>query len=321
MLDATGADAAAWCHAAANAAANGYATGNEHAATDCDVGRPRRQHAATDCAHGRPRRCDGAVMVARDHDDVFPSPTPSPAPDAVAATSTPKPTPEPTSEATATNEGGGHGGTEETGGGDGAFAPDGSCLVSELPSAIVNGPIGPEGPDRDSVFQSLAVYPTNPDIVLLGTERNGFMLTTDGGATWSRQREGMRVGSGFDSYAEVWDIDFAASDPSVVYSAVLNSPGPPGGTGPSADAGIYISSDGGRTWSLSTCGFPTSRTTSVRADPTNPDIAIAGLEGGYPSYTDATEYFPGGIFRTIDRGETWAQMDVGPTTRPTATAS
>lgn len=174
---------------------------------------------------------------------------------------------------------------------------------------VVSGPSGPEPPsDGDRVFRSLTVDPTNADVVVLGTERNGFVRSTDGGQTWMRHRSGLR--SHRSGYPEVWDIDISSSNPDVIMAASLDSPGPP--TGPRADSGVYRSDDGGHSWVQLNCGFTTSRVVSIRIDPSNPDVAVAGLEGGFPSYTGDSNYYPGGIFRTEDGGENWHRVDVDP---------
>ena len=159
------------------------------------------------------------------------------------------------------------------------------------------------------MFRSLTVHPLNPDIVLLGTERNGFMWSGDGGATWTRYRAGLR--SDPSGYSEIWDIDFSVSNPDVIMAATLDSPGPP--SGPNVDAGLYRSSDGGQTWTQLNCGFTTSRVVSIRIDPSDPDVAVAGLEGGWPSFTGPgdDQYYPGGIYRTEDGGQNWKRVSVG----------
>jgi photosystem II stability/assembly factor-like uncharacterized protein len=170
--------------------------------------------------------------------------------------------------------------------------------------------LGPAPPqDGDRVFRSLTVHPGDPEFVLLGTERNGFMLSIDGGQTWTRHRQGLKGGA--TGYDEVWDIDISPTDPSVMMAALVGSPGPP--TGPLAQAGVYKSSDGGETWTQMNCGLTTSRVVSIRIDPTNPDVAVAGLEGGTPSYSGGeSEYWGGGIFRTEDGGTNWERVALGP---------
>ena len=183
-------------------------------------------------------------------------------------------------------------------------------------SPIVPGPSEPSEPhDRDSVFRSLTVEPNDPDIVILGTDRNGMVKSTDGGQTWTRLRAGLRASD--QGYSEVWDIDISASNPDVIMAATLDSPGPPSGT--RVAAGLYRSEDGGETWIQLNCGFTTSRVVSIRIDPSDPEAAVVGLEGGFPSYTGDSNYYPGGIFRTEDAGENWDRLELGPAT--TATGS
>ena len=180
-------------------------------------------------------------------------------------------------------------------------------MVYDTP--VVSGPSGPEPPsDGDRVFRSLTVDPTNAEVVVLGTERNGFVRSIDGGRTWTRQRSGLR--SYPYGYFEVWDIDISSSNPDVIMAATLDSPGPP--TGARAVSGVYRSTDGGKTWVQLNCGFTTSRVNSIRIDPSNSDVAVAGLAGGFPSYTGDSNYYPGGIFRTEDGGENWQRVDVDP---------
>ncbi|MEE9285978.1 MAG: hypothetical protein V3V35_09670 [Dehalococcoidia bacterium] len=159
------------------------------------------------------------------------------------------------------------------------------------------------------MFRSLTVHPLDADILIIGTERNGFVRSTDGGATWTRLRKGLRSDLGL--YPEIWDIAFSPSDPSVLMAATLDSPGPATGDAPSVAAGIYKSTDDGESWTQMNCGFTTSRVNSVRFDPANPEIAVAGLEGGEPSYPQGAGYFGGGIFRTVDGGESWSKVDLG----------
>ena len=59
------------------------------------------------------------------------------------------------------------------------------------------------------------------------------------------------------------------------------------------------------------CGFTTSRVVSIRIDPSDPKVAVAGLEGGFLSGGGDSNYYPGGIFRTEDGGENWQRVAVG----------
>lgn len=177
-------------------------------------------------------------------------------------------------------------------------------------ATIIDGPDGPEGADYDQSFRSLVVHPTDPNIVVVGTERNGVLKTTDGGDTWTRLRTGFRHTD--TMYMEVWDIAISASNPDILFAATLDSPGPPTGNAPSAVGGVYKSNDGGETWSRKNCGLLSSRITSVRIHPSNPDIVVIGVEGGAPSYSEPEkDYYPGGIYKTTNGGDTWALVSAG----------
>ena len=180
---------------------------------------------------------------------------------------------------------------------------------------IISGPTGPSGSDYDQVFRSLAVDPSNPDIVYLGTESNGIVKTTDGGTTWERLRYGMRHAPPQPpgmAYPEVWDIAVSPHDPSLVIAATLGGPGPVVGEW-AGSSGVYRSEDGGATWKRSNCGLTSSRAVSVRFDPSDPDAVVLGIEGGEASRTELLgQYFPGALLRSEDRGHTWE-----PATTPT----
>ena len=92
-------------------------------------------------------------------------------------------------------------------------------------------------------------------------------------------------------------------------AATLGSPGPI--TGPGVDSGIYRSTDGGKTWKVPNCGFENAQVISIRIDPNNPDVAIAVLEGGAPSFTGqgSDKYYPSVLYCTEDGGENWARVE------------
>lgn len=182
---------------------------------------------------------------------------------------------------------------------------------------IIQGPPGPDGPDRDNPFRSLTVHPTNPNTLIVGTERNGFLKSTDAGVTWERFRSGLRHMD--DLYPEIYDIGISKSDPEIVYSITTGGgPGPLTGNLPSTSGGAYKSEDGGRTWSRINCGIQQNggRTTAVYADPANSLHAILAISGGETSFfgegIPAGKYIEGGIYATTDGGATWQRLDAAP---------
>ncbi len=182
-------------------------------------------------------------------------------------------------------------------------------------SVTIPGPSGPSGADYDQVFRSLTVDPVNPDVVFVGTERNGIFRSTDGGKTWVWSRLGLRhMAAG---YPEVWDIAIHPSGyKTAVFAATLDSPGPVTGSYPSSTAGVYKSTDGGSSWTRTNCGLTNSRAVSIRFDHNNPDTLILGIEGGTASFSQLSgQYFDGSLFRSTDGGANWNPLSL-PSTAP-----
>ena len=182
---------------------------------------------------------------------------------------------------------------------------------------IIQGPPGPDGADRDNPFRSLTIHPTNPNTLIVGTERNGFLKSTDDGASWERFRFGLRHSEGL--YTEIYDIGISRSDPEIVYSVTTGGgPGPLTGNLPSTSGGAYKSVDGGMTWARINCGIQQNggRTTAVYADPANTLHAILAISGGETSFfgegVSAGEYIEGGIYATTDGGTNWERLEVAP---------
>jgi photosystem II stability/assembly factor-like uncharacterized protein len=117
----------------------------------------------------------------------------------------------------------------------------------------------------------LAIGPTNPALLYLAA--GGFFRSTDGGASWSRLREG-------DSW-------LAAVDPSEPRRLYLGG----------AD-GLFVSPDRGRTWRQ--IGF--RRTYTLVLDPAHPGTLYAEFATGGVGWSDED------IFRSTDGGETWTEI-------------
>jgi len=174
---------------------------------------------------------------------------------------------------------------------------------------IISGPSGPSGEDYDSVFRSLTVDPTDPDTVIIGTERNGFVKSTDGGVNWTRLRYGLRHDD--IGYPEIYDIAISASNTNILYAATIDSIGPVTGSYPSSKAGVYKSTDGGQTWQRKNCGINNSSIPIVHVDPTDSDIVIIGIRGGYPSFTELRDqFFDGGIYKSTNGGDSWGRITI-----------
>ena len=146
-----------------------------------------------------------------------------------------------------------------------------SCRLSGAESPW--NAIGPDGGDA----RSLEAVPGHANHLYLGTTNGWIYESTDEGASWHRLA---KLDAGDDLVVDNVIVDH--SNPSVIYAAAWKFDHP--------DGGLWISRDGGKTWSAD----PGLRGQSIRAlaqAPSDPRILLAGtLEG---------------VFRTEDGGASW----------------
>jgi photosystem II stability/assembly factor-like uncharacterized protein len=155
----------------------------------------------------------------------------------------------------------------------------------------------------------IAVAPSNPDIVWVGTgEANnqrssswgdGVYKSENGGKTWTNM--------GLRKSQHIGRIIVHPTNPSIVFVAAV---GPLWGAG--GDRGLFRTTDGGRTWKNvknidSHTGF-----TDVILDPANPDVIYAAsFQRERRPYT----YVGGGpgsaLWKSIDGGDTWTKLTEG----------
>jgi len=133
---------------------------------------------------------------------------------------------------------------------------------------------------RNLEINSIAVHPDEPNRVFIGTNNYGVMVSNDGGRNFVPTND--KFTSRF-TYSVTADI----SQPNRLYAATHNI----------ATSGgfLFISNDGGETWQQAK-NLDVNRVTPfvVRQDKTNPDLMYLGTNVG--------------IFRSIDRGASWALL-------------
>ena len=159
---------------------------------------------------------------------------------------------------------------------------------SDMTSALRYRYIGPVG----NRVTSVAGVPGQPYIYYAGAASGGIFKTIDGGIHWDPIFDGQPVSS-------IGSLAVAPSDPNIVWA----------GTGEawirshiSVGAGIYKSTDAGKTWKL-TGLEKTGRIGHIAIDPKNPDIVLACALGH--AYGPQPER---GVFRTTDGGNHWDRV-------------
>ena len=158
---------------------------------------------------------------------------------------------------------------------------------------------------------ALAVAPSNPDVIYVGSGEglrrpdlstgDGIYKSTDGGNNWKHL--GLRDGQ------QITNIIVDPQDPNRVFVAVLGHP-----YGPNSERGVFRSTDGGETWQKILFKDDDTGATDLAFDPKNPQTLYADMwSSRRPPWTTGAplEGHTGGLFKSIDGGETWNPLTKG----------
>jgi photosystem II stability/assembly factor-like uncharacterized protein len=133
---------------------------------------------------------------------------------------------------------------------------------------------------RQLEINSIAVHPSRPDMVYIGTNNYGIMISNDGGKTFSPSNGGF---SGRFAYAILPDRE----TPNRLYASTINT----------ATGGgfFFVSNDNGESWRPSMRNMPSRLITyAIVQDTRDANLLYLGTNLG--------------VYRSIDRGATWAPV-------------
>ncbi|HYM59294.1 MAG TPA: hypothetical protein VEZ11_00225, partial [Thermoanaerobaculia bacterium] len=160
-----------------------------------------------------------------------------------------------------------------------------------------------------STIGAIAVAPSDPSIVWVGSgEANnrqssswgdGVYKSTDAGKTWKNV--------GLAGTSQIGRIVVSPADPNTVYAAA-------GGSlwGPTKEAGVYKTSDGGKTWANVLPVDPDAGATDIAMDPQSPGTLIAAVYQRRRTVFGYSGSGPGsGLYKTTDGGATWKKLEKG----------
>ncbi len=137
------------------------------------------------------------------------------------------------------------------------------------------------GASLDPRTSCVAIYAQHPETILVGTAASGVLISNDGGKSWQRV-------SGVPSEAPVNTIARDLQRPNHIYVGTKQS--------------FYVSRDGGVNWSRRGGNLPFGDFTSILINPRNGDEVFVG--NAYQ-----TGEIGGGVYRTVNAGQTWARID------------
>ncbi len=156
---------------------------------------------------------------------------------------------------------------------------------------------------------AVAVAPSNPDVVWIGTgEANnrqsspwgaGVYRSTDGGANWTHR--------GLTNTRHIGRIVVHPNDPDTAFVAAAGSL-----WGPSPERGVFRTRDGGTSWDKVLYVDADTGVTDLVMDPDDPDTVLAAT---YQRRRTACCFVGGGpgsgIYRTGNGGDSWTKLTAG----------
>jgi photosystem II stability/assembly factor-like uncharacterized protein len=155
----------------------------------------------------------------------------------------------------------------------------------------------------------IALAPGNPDVIWVGTgESNvrnsvsfgdGVYKSTDGGNTWQHM--------GLKETERISAIAINPNNPDIVYIGALGH-----AFGPNDERGVFMTTDGGKTWTKTLYIDNQHGVSDLEIDPSNPNILYAGMWSfDRKPWTHRSGSEKGGLYKSIDSGRTWNKLTNG----------
>ncbi len=154
---------------------------------------------------------------------------------------------------------------------------------------------------------ALAVAPSDSRVVWAGTGEawairdsdvmgDGAYKSTDAGATWQHV--------GLDQTGRIGRIVIHPTNPDIVYVCALGR-----ATGPQKERGVFMTTDGGRSWKTSLFADENTGCSGLAMDPKDPNVLFAGM---WQVEMHTWAMFSGGpgsaIYTSRDGGATWKKV-------------
>ncbi|WP_339626355.1 glycosyl hydrolase [uncultured Maribacter sp.] len=159
-----------------------------------------------------------------------------------------------------------------------------------------------------SSIGSLAIAPTNPDIVWVGTGEtfvirpahsmgDGIYKSIDGGNTWKNM--------GLEKTGRIGRVIVHPTNPDIVYAAALGHT-----YSKQQERGVYKTVDGGETWKRIFFIDENTGAAELAIDPQNPDRLLVGMWSiQINTWGLNSGGSGGGVYRTTDGGENWEALN------------
>ena len=155
----------------------------------------------------------------------------------------------------------------------------------------------------------IALEPGNPEVIWLGAGESavrnsvsfgdGVYKSTDGGQTWRHM--------GLRDTEHVSKILINPRNTEVVYVGALGH-----AFGPNEERGVFMTTDGGRTWQKTLYIDADHGVADMDIDPSNPNIVYAVMwKFRRTPWTHTSGDERGGLYKSVDGGRTWKKLEGG----------
>lgn len=170
-------------------------------------------------------------------------------------------------------------------------------------------------PVSDKFFKTgsvgaIAVADSDPNVIYVGmgespirgnvSHGDGVYKSIDAGKTWRH--------TGLEATQQIARVRVHPKNPDLVFVAALGHT-----FGANKERGVYRSRDGGKTWQQILYRSDKAGAIDLTFDPTNANILYAGFwEAGRTPYSLTSGGEGGGLFKSIDGGDTWTELTRNP---------
>ncbi len=157
---------------------------------------------------------------------------------------------------------------------------------------------------------AVAVSESDPNVVWVGmgespirgnvSHGDGIYKSVDSGKSWKKM--------GLDDTRQIARVRIHPRNPDIVFAAALGHI-----FGPNDQRGIFRTKDGGKTWEKVLYRGNKAGAIDLIMDPSNPNVLYAGFWEVYRKPWTLESGGPGGgIFKSIDGGDTWTELTRNP---------